>query len=64
MSRQAARCRGCGERLDATHRPACPEGAEAVTEADTVPSMVSKDPGPERTVGELLEGIADELVDG
>lgn len=64
MSRRAARCRGCGERLDATHRPACSEGTEAVLEGDTTPPMVSKDPGPERTAGELLEAIAAELVDG
>jgi hypothetical protein len=55
MSRPAARCRGCGERLDATHRPACPEGAEAVTEADTVPPIVDKDPGPDRAPAAWLE---------
>lgn len=58
MSRPAARCRGCGERLDATHRPACPEGTEAVTEADTVPPIVARDPGPDRAPLELLEPTA------
>lgn len=53
--RPAARCRECGERLDATHRPGCPEGTGRVLDADTVPPMVDRDPGPDRSPLEFLD---------
>lgn len=50
----AARCRGCRERIDATHRPGCPEGTGAVLVAHTdnadaleARAQARQDPGPE-----------------